>query len=242
MSGAPLPLAGGPLPLVLLPGSMCDARLFAPQVEALSTGRCLVLPSLALDDAVEDMAARVLAEAPPVFALLGLSLGGIVAMEVARRAPDRVARLALLDTNHLPEPPAVAQTRASYVERARAGDLEGVMRDELKPRYLAEGPRKAATLDLCMRMALDLGPDVFERQSRAISTRPDQSGALPGLAMPTLVLCGAQDGLCPPARHDAIAALLPNARRVTIAGAGHLPVLERPDETNAAIAGWLDAA
>ena len=228
------------LPLVLLPGSMCDARLFAPQVASFSAGRTIVLPSLSLDDAVGAMAARVLAEAPPRFALLGLSLGGIVAMEVARRAPDRVERLALLDTNHLPEPPEVAETRAGYVTRARAGDLEGVMRDELKPRYLADGPRKAETLDLCMRMALDLGADVFERQSRAISARPDQSGTLPTLAMPALVLCGAEDRLCPPERHDAMAALMPNARRVTIEGAGHLPVLERPSETNAAIQDWLD--
>ena len=228
-------------PLVLLPGSMCDARLFAPQIAAFSAGRSVGVPTLALDDTVGSMAERVLADAPSAFALLGLSLGGIVAMEVARRAPERVARLALLDTNHLPEPSEVAETRAAYVERALAGDLAGVMRHDLKPRYLADGPRKAETLDLCMAMALDLGPDAFARQSRAISTRPDQSATLPGLAMPTLVLCGAEDGLCPPERHRTIAGLMPNARLVTIEGAGHLPVLERPDATNAAIGEWLGA-
>ena len=228
-------------PLVLLPGSMCDARLFAPQIAAFSAGRSVGVPTLALDDTVGSMAERVLADAPSAFALLGLSLGGIVAMEVARRAPERVARLALLDTNHLPEPSEVAETRAAYVERALAGDLAGVMRHDLKPRYLADGPRKAETLDLCMAMALDLGPDAFARQSRAISTRPDQSATLPGLAMPTLVLCGAEDGLCPPERHHTIAGLMPNARLVTIEGAGHLPVLERPDATNAAIGEWLGA-
>ena len=218
---------------------MGDARLFVPQIAAFSAGRSVGVPTLALDDSIEGMAERVLADAPPSFALLGLSLGGIVAMEVARRAPERVARLALLDTNHLPEPPDVAEVRAGYVARARAGDLAGVMRDDLKPRYLADGPRKAGTLDLCMAMALDLGPDVFARQSRAISTRPDQSATLPGLTMPTLVLCGAEDSLCPPERHRTIAGLIPDARLVMVEGAGHLPVLERPGETNAAIAAWL---
>ena len=220
---------------------MCDARLFTPQIARFGRDRTVAVASLAHDDEVEAMARRVLADAPSRFALLGLSLGGIVAMRVVSLAPERVSRLALLDTNHLPEPPATARMRQGLVRRVRSGDLLGVMRDELKPRYLADGPGKGAVLELCMAMALDLGPDVFERQSRAISSRPDATDALKAVRVPTLVLCGAEDGLCPPERHDAMRSLVPEARLVVVAGAGHLPVLERPDETNTALADWLAA-
>ena len=234
-----MPGSHAPEPLVLLPGSMCDARLFAPQVATLGRLRAILVGTLAHDDGVEAMARRVLWDAPARFALAGLSLGGIVAMRVVALAPERVSRLALLDTNHLPEPPEVAAARAELVARALNGRLRAVMRDDLKPRYLADGPNRAATLDLCMRMALDLGAEVFARQSRAISRRPNATEALRSVRVPTLVLCGAEDALCPPARHCAMRDLVPGAELEIIAGAGHLPVLEAPEATNRALNAWL---
>ena len=218
---------------------MCDARLFGPQLARFSAERAVQVGCLTGADSVEALAARVLDAAPATFALAGLSMGGIVAMEIVRVAPERVRALALLDTNPRAEPEDVARGRAEQVERVRAGGLVEVMRDELKPRYLADGPRRDETLALCMAMAVALGPDAFARQARAISTRPDQTGSLPDVAVPTLVLMGASDGLCPLDRHELMHALIPGSTLEVLPGAGHLPTLERPDDANAALERWL---
>ena len=229
------------IPLVVLPGMMCDARLFGPQIAALE-GREIVVPSLAKADDMEALAAGVLAEAPPRFALAGLSMGGIVAMEVLRQAPERVERLALLDTNPRAETPEAQTRRTPQIEAARAGRLREVMRDEMKPNYLAPGPRRQEVLDLCMDMAMDLGPEVFVRQSLALRDRPDQQETLRAARLPALILCGAADALCPLERHELMHALIAGSILTVIEGAGHLPTLEKPEETNAALIRWLEEA
>ncbi|EFO32922.1 alpha/beta hydrolase [Roseibium sp. TrichSKD4] len=226
--------------LVLLPGMMCDARLFGPQIKALSGRLPMHLAPITGEEIIEALAASVLDHAPRRFSLVGLSMGGIVAMEVIRQAPDRVDRLALLDTNPRAELDEVKQRREPQIEKVRAGYLREVMRDELKPNYLANGPKRQEVLDLCMDMALDLGPEVFERQSRALQTRPDQQDALKSVSVPTLVLMGEEDRLCPRDRHELMQRLIPNARLEIVSGAGHLPTLERPDTVNNAFKTWLE--
>jgi pimeloyl-ACP methyl ester carboxylesterase len=230
------------IPLVLVPGMMCDARLFGPQVAALSRTRAIHHAPITRADDVDDLAAEILSHAPPRFALAGLSMGGIVAMAVVARAPERVAALALLETNPRAETDTVRARREPQIARVRAGGLAAVMREELKPLYLADGPDRPRILDLCMAMALDLGAAVFERQSRALQRRPDRQDALAAVRVPTLVLCGAEDRLCPLERHTLMAALVPRARLAVIEGAGHLPTLEQPDRTTAVLARWLEAA
>ncbi|MEO0504425.1 MAG: alpha/beta fold hydrolase [Pseudomonadota bacterium] len=224
-------------PLVLLPGMMCDARLWGPQIAALSGAMPLHMAPLVGQSSVPALAAQVLDTAPPRFALAGLSMGGIVAMEIVAQAPQRVSRLALLDTNPLAEAAEMRARRAPQIAAALAGHLEDVMRDEMKPRYLAAG--SAEILDLCLDMALSLGPRVFEQQSIALRDRPDQSEVLRAVTVPTLLLCGAEDSLCPPARHELMRDLIPGAELVVIPEAGHLPVLERPDVTTRALQTWL---
>lgn len=228
-------------PLVLLPGMMCDARLFAPQVAALGAGRAIHLAPITGHPSIGALAAEVLANAPPRFALAGLSMGAVVAMEVAGRAPDRVERLALLDANPLDEPPESRARRDRQIARVEAGALREVIRDEMKPHYLADGPHNAAILELCLAMALHLGPEVFVRQSLALRDRHDRRGILCAIRMPTLLLCGRKDRLCPVERHEAMRDLIPQARLEIIERAGHLPVLERPAETTAALGRWLEA-
>ncbi|WP_027256595.1 alpha/beta fold hydrolase [Leisingera aquimarina] len=228
-------------PLVLIPGMMCDARLFTPQVAALSGQRYLHLVSLARHSSIEAMAQAILETAPPRFALAGLSMGGIVAMEVLRLAPQRVDRIALLDTNPLAEREEIKQRRLPQMQAVRNGRLAEVMRDEMKPNYLAPGPQRKDVLDLCMAMALGLGPHVFLSQSRALMDRPEQTGTLAQARLPALVLCGRQDVLCPLERHELMAGLIPGARLEVIENAGHLPTLEQPEETTAALARWLEA-
>ena len=227
-------------PLVLLPGMMCDARLFGPQITAFSHDRAVMVCPQGDHDTVAALAKDILNTAPPKFALAGLSMGGIVAMEVLRQAPDRITRLALLDTNPKAESQAVAESREPQIAKVQNGQLRSVMRDEMKPNYLSDGPNMGRTLDLCMAMAETLGPDVFVRQSHALQTRPDQQETLRRVAVPTLILCGEDDTLCPPHRHELMHDLIAHSVLTVIKKAGHLPTLEQPDLTNEALAKWLN--
>ena len=219
---------------------MCDARLFGPQIAAFGRDRAIHLPPMGGHDTMAALAAEVLAHAPPRFALAGLSMGGILAMEILAQAPERIARLALLDTNPRGELPEVQARRAPQIAAVQAGHLREVMRDEMKPNYLVDGPSKQAVLDLCMDMAMDLGPQVFVNQSLALRDRPDQQDTLRRVRVPVLILCGREDKLCPVERHDLMHSLIPGSTLAIIEGAGHLPVLEQPEETTAALARWLE--
>ena len=226
-------------PLVLLPGMMCDARLYGPQIDAFSHERAIMVAPVGDHETVQALAKDVLSAAPARFALAGLSMGGIVAMEVIRQAPARVTRLALLDTNPKAEVPEIAARREPQIEKVGKGGLRGVMRDEMKPNYLTDGPNMGQILDLCMAMAETLGPDVFVRQSRALQTRPDQRDTLRTVKVPTLILCGEDDALCPIHRHELMHDLIPHATLTIVKRAGHLPTLEQPAATNEALASWL---
>lgn len=227
-------------PLVLVPGMMCDARMWGRVPDGLGARAVHhILPVAA--DTVAGLAERALRGTPPRFALAGLSMGGIIAMEMLHQAPERIERLALLDTNPRAELPEVQALRAPQIARALAGDLAGVMGDQMFPNYLAAGPHNPAILDLCMEMALALGPNVFVRQSCALRGRADRQAALAAFKGPALVLTGAEDRLCPLDRHELMHALMPQSRLVVIDGAGHLPPLERPVETGAALKAWLGA-
>jgi pimeloyl-ACP methyl ester carboxylesterase len=227
-------------PLILLPGMMCDARMFGPQIAGLSARCALYLPPLTGSETMEGLAAGILAQAPPRFALAGLSMGGIVAMNILAQAPDRVMKIALMDTNPLAETPDMQARRVPQIARVLNGGLDAVMRDEMKPLYLADTPQRAAILDLCMDMARSLGPQVFAAQSRALASRADRTATLAAFKGPALVLMGEHDIPCPRDRHDMMHALMPQSRLAIIKGAGHLPVLERPQETTAELLRWLE--
>ena len=226
-------------PLVFLPGMMCDARLFGPQIAELSADHCVTIAPLTQGERIEEIASGLLDQLPARFALAGLSMGGIVAMELLRRAPDRITRIALMDTNPLAETPPVAAAREPQIVGVRTGRLEQVMREEMKPHYLAPGLHRGEVLDLVMEMALTLGPEVFVRQSRALQRRRDQQGILRKCKVPTLVLCGAHDVLCPVKRHTFMAELIPYAKLVVLENSGHLPTLEAPAETTQALRDWM---
>lgn len=227
-------------PVLFLPGMMCDARLFAPQIAMLSADRAVMVAPLNRRTSFVELAQDILGQAPPRFALAGLSMGGIAAMEVVRQAPERITRLALMDTNPLAEPADRAALRDPQIERVRTGGLRAVMRDEMKPNYLADGPHTGRILDLCMAMSDALGVDVFSNQSRALQQRPDQCDTLRSVSVPTLVLCGEHDTLCPLDRHELMCDLIAGARLAVVPGAGHLPVLEQPQHTNKELMQWLN--
>ncbi len=218
---------------------MCDARLFAAQTAAFSAARTIIHGTMTRGRTMTEIAEAVLEDAPGEFALAGLSMGGIVAMEMMRLAPERITRLALMDTNPLAETPETAANREPQIVAARAGRLDAVMRDEMKPRYLAPGAGRGAVLEVVMDMATSLGPDVFVRQSRALQKRPDQTATLKKITVPTLILCGRHDTLCDVRRHEFMRDLVPGAVLEIVEDAGHLPPLEQPQATTAAIERWL---
>lgn len=226
-------------PLVLLPGMMCDARLFGPQISELSADTAVMVAPITQGERVEEIASNLLDLLPQRFALAGLSMGGIVAMELLRRAPERIARVALMDTNPLAETPQVAAAREPQIVAAKSGRMLEIIREEMKPNYLAPGPAQTDVLNLVMDMAETLGPDVFVRQSRALQRRPDQQTTLRKCKIPALVLCGAHDALCPIKRHAFMAELIPDAELVVLENAGHLPPLEQPQETTQALKHWM---
>ncbi len=227
-------------PLVLLPGMMCDARIFTPQIDYFSGFRTVVVAPMTTSGSFSTLAKDILANAPPQFALAGLSMGGIAAMEIIRQAPDRVTKLALLDTNPRAETDERKKQREPQIANVLAGNLETVMRDEMKPHYLSDAADNEPLLNLCMDMAITLGPDVFVNQSRALQFRPDQTSTLSSVRVPALVLCGEDDRLCPVTTHEEMQRIIPSATLAVIAGAGHMPTLEQPEKTNAALEGWLN--
>lgn len=225
--------------LVAVPGLVCDAEVFAPQADALAGDVDVVVPVLGEAGSIEAMADAVLAVAPPVFALLGFSLGGYVALEVLRRVPQRVTRLALVDTMARAERPEQTANRERLIDLARAQGMRAV-HDALWPLEVA--PSRVGDRDLSerfWRMARRFGPEAFQRQQRAIIARRDSRPDLPGITVPTLVLCGRDDRITPLPESEATAAAVPGARLVVLDDCGHLAPWERPDGVTAALREWL---
>ncbi|MCG7494429.1 alpha/beta fold hydrolase [Thalassobius sp. Cn5-15] len=226
-------------PIVLLPGMMCDARMYAPQVAVLSRVAPVTVAPICLGDTIEEIAQGLLAQLPPQFALAGLSMGGIVAMEMMRRAPDRISRIALMDTNALAETPQSATVYEPWIIAAKSGRLEDALREMMRPEFLAQGPQRVTVLNQFFDMARDFGPEVFVRQCRALQRRRDLQSALRRCKVPAMVLCGAEDGMTPLKRHEFMAQLIPSAQLRVIEGAGHLPTLEQPEQLTQALLHWL---
>lgn len=224
---------------VLIPGFMCTAQLFGPQIAVLKRFGP-VFPMVPTQSTIPDMAATILKVVEGPLAVAGLSMGGIVALEMLRQAPGRITRLALMDTTPLADAPGNYDIRTRQIAEVHAGGMRRVMREELKPAYLVDSPEKPVLLDLCMDMAESLGPDVFEAQALALRDRDDAQDVLKHAPKRTLILCGAEDKLCPPERHDLMHALAPHATRLNVENAGHLPTLENPRATNAALVRWME--
>ena len=230
-------------PLVLVPGLLCDERLWRHQAEHLADLAEPVVADVTRGASVSEMARAVLGAAPPAgtgrFALAGLSMGGYVALEVMRAAPERVARLALLDTSARPDAPEQTETRRRLMELARNGRFGEVpgrlLPNIVHPDRLGD-ERLAADV---FGMASAVGPEAFVRQEEAIIGRPDSRGDLSDISCPTLVLCGREDALTPLGLHEEMAAAIPASRLRVIENCGHLSSLERPDEVTAALNEWL---
>ena len=223
----------------MVPGMMCDERIFSPQIEALSQNLEVTIADISNFSSVRELASDVLKKAPKKFSLLGHSMGGIVAMEIYSQAPNRIEKLILMDTNPKAELDEVKLKREPQIREVNKGKLLEVMRDEMKPNYLAESENKRSVLNVCMDMALTLGPDVFINQSRALQSRLDQQNTIQSIKIPVLILCGSEDKLCPVERHEMMHNMITDSDLKIINNAGHMPTLEQPRETTEVIKEWL---
>lgn len=230
-----------PLPLILVPGLLCSARLYAPQLPALWPFGSVTVADHRRDDSVESVARRILDGAPERFALAGLSYGGYVALAVLRAAPERVARLALLDTQARPDSEDAKAGRRKLMAMAEEGKLNDVV-DMLTPKFLSAAHQNDPKLRQIVRdMARETGVDAFLKQQRAIMSRPDSRPLLASIECPTLVLVGDSDGLTPPDLSKEMAQGIRGANLAIIPNCGHLSTIEQPDAVNAALIDWLRA-
>ncbi|SMX43517.1 alpha/beta fold hydrolase [Actibacterium lipolyticum] len=227
--------------LLLLPGMMSDARVFSDQILTFTRERAVQLAPVWQGGSVASMARELLEGAPKQFALVGHGLGGVIAMDVLRQAPERVSRVAFMSCTPLAETPQEAAAREPRIVSAQAGQLEKAVREEFPSASFAPGPMRAQAMNMAVNMASEIGPELFVRQSRALQRRPDQQKILRQLRAPALVLCGAHDTLTPLRRHEFMSELIPNATLEVIEDAGHLPLLEAPEAVTEALRKWLAA-
>lgn len=227
------------LPILFLPGLLCDADLWSAQMAAFSASHPVMIAQISGADSVAGLAADVLAAAPPRFALAALSMGGYVAFEMMRQAPERVAGLVLVDTSARPDTEEQARRRRGLLALARTGRFRGVT-PRLLPMLLHPGRLDDTALTgRIMAMAERVGRDGFIRQQTAILGRPDSRPTLSSIRCPALVVCGRQDQVTPPPLAEEMAAAIPGCNLALVEDCGHLSPIERPDAVTAALAGWL---
>jgi pimeloyl-ACP methyl ester carboxylesterase len=228
------------LPLVLVPGLTCSARLWGPQIEALWRFGSVTVADHRRDDSMDAIARRILQDAPPRFALAGLSMGAYIAFAMLRQAPERIVKLALLDTSARPDLPEQTAGREIQIAMAQSGRFAELPAQSIE-RYLHPDHQSDPVLaGLVRRMAEDTGPEAFVRQMRAIIGRPDSRPLLAAIRCPTLVLVGDGDAATPPELAREIASGITGAKLVVVPHCGHLSTLEQPEAVNAALSDWLE--
>ena len=228
------------LPIVLVPGLNCSARLYAEQIPALWRFGPVMVADHTRDDSMTAIAARILAAAPPRFALVGLSMGGYIAFEIMRQAPQRVVKLALLDTGARPETAEQTEARQRRIVLTKAGRFAEAVDMHFPVVVHRDRQGDEALKRLVRTMAEEAGPAAFLRQQQAIIGRPDARPGLAAIACPTLVLVGDGDALTPPALAQEIAGGIPGARLIVTADCGHLSTLERPQAVTDALVEWME--
>ncbi len=230
------------IPVVLIPGLVCTPRFYEPVLSTLWRSGPVMFARHTEDDSMAAIATRILAHAPPRFALAGHSMGGYIALEIMRQAPARVARLALLDTSALADLPEQTEKRRALIDITKKGRFSDVP-DVMFPNLVHPSRRDDKALqELVRTMAADTGPEAFIRQQTAIMNRVDSRPSLAAIQCPTLVVVGDSDALTPPARAAELVAGIAGATLVTLKSCGHMCVPERPEEMKNALRDWLTPA
>jgi pimeloyl-ACP methyl ester carboxylesterase len=227
------------VPFLLIPGLACTSRLFEPQIPALWQLGPVMVANHTTADSVAALAQAVLDNAPPRFNLIALSMGGYISFEILRRSPERVAKLALLDTASHADLPEQSERRRKLIGLAEQGKLIEI-NDALWPVLVHEQRQNDRALRAIVdEMMLMTGAAAFVRQQQALITRPDSRPTLATIRSPTLVIVGDGDKLTPPKVNQEIADGIPGARLKTVANCGHLSSLEHPEAVTKLLADWF---
>lgn len=226
-------------PVVFLPALLCNAGLFIHQIKTMESECDFYVPDLGLDENVSDAAARVLKRAPERFVLGGISMGGYVALEIMRQAPERVRGLILADTNAHADPEAAREKRLKAIETAREKGIEPLIKPTLLDIIAPEHRSNDVTRHILERMAELTGVDKYVNEQKTIMSRPDSTASIGKIDCPVLVVGGEKDALSPPDALDAMTRLIPRAAHVVIRNAAHLPPLENPAAFTAALRAFI---
>jgi pimeloyl-ACP methyl ester carboxylesterase len=227
------------MPILLVPGLVCSPRIFVPVLPALWRLGPVTVANHIRDDNMGAIARRILAEAPPRFALAGHSMGGYIAFEIMRQAPQRVAKLALINTQARPDTADATVRRQGMIARAQSGGFRAVL-DEVFPGFVHPSRQDDPTLrQLVYDMGDDIGPDAFVRQQMAVIGRSDSRPTLAWIKCPTLVLTGDQDNTIPNSLSMEMASGIPGAKLAVLPNCGHLPQVEQTQATVDALTEWL---
>lgn len=226
-------------PILLVPGLNCTAECYAGQIASLWQFGPVQVADHRRGASMAEIAAAILADAPPRFALVGFSMGGYIAFELLRQAHERITRLALIDTMARLDTPEGLQKRHDAIRLAEAGRHRQLVASNYPLSVHPDNADNPAVRDISIRMAIENGPDVYIRQQQAIIGRPDSTPVLAGIGVPTTIVVGEADAITPVAEAHAMADAIPDARLVTIAGAGHMSPTEQPAAVGAALVDWL---
>jgi pimeloyl-ACP methyl ester carboxylesterase len=228
-------------PILLVPGLLCSAEMFAPQIPALWPYGPVTVASTLEGETIAEMAAAILEAAPPKFALVGISMGGYICFEIMRQAPERVTKLALLDTSARPDTPEQTTQRRAMLAQGQKGDFPRFLARVLTAILHPAHQKHEALRETQVRMGLAVGREGFARQTEAVISRIDSRPSLAAIAVPTLVMVGDHDMLTPPDRSEEIAAAILDARLVVVPECGHASTLEQPEAVNQALVEWITA-
>lgn len=228
------------LPIVLITGQLLTDAVWQPLLDAWPD-RDIVVADNRSDDTIEGFAQRLLDDAPPKFALIAHAMGGFIAFEVMRRAPERVARLVLISTLASADGPAQTARRQGYIDLVESGSFDQVVEERLPILFPEEKRSDTRLLGIARQMAADTGADTFLAQQRAIMARIDSRPRLGEISVPTLLIWGEKDGITSRAHHDEILDAIPGAKLEVIVGAGHLPTVEAPAIVVPLLTAFIDA-
>lgn len=227
-------------PILMIPGLNATPRVFQPHLELLWQYGPVTIAAPRQGNTMIEIAARILRDAPPKFALGGFSMGGYVAFEILRQAPDRVLKLALIDTSARPDTAEASANRRRGMALAQAGKLEQAAANTFSNAVHPANRKNAELKALHLEMALANGVEAYINQQEAIISRPDSRPILPSIKVPTVVIVGDCDKITPPEVAREMAEAIPEATLEIIETSGHMALVEQPEQIRGALRGWLE--